>query len=139
MLNLPEDLAGQFGVVLIYRGSWCPFCSKQLARFQEASDALVELGVRVAALSVDDEETSRRLIEKLELGFPVGHSADVAKVAEATGAYVDDELTYLQATEFVLAPDSTVAEASYSSGAGGRLTPFDVAGLIRYIRKYSCA
>ncbi len=25
-LNLPGDLAGSWGVVLFYRGDWCPFC-----------------------------------------------------------------------------------------------------------------
>jgi peroxiredoxin len=23
--SLPGDLAGDFGIVLVYRGSWCPF------------------------------------------------------------------------------------------------------------------
>ena len=26
-LELPEDLAGGFGVVTIYRRDWCPFCN----------------------------------------------------------------------------------------------------------------
>jgi len=25
-LSLPEDLSGGFGVVLVYRGAWCPYC-----------------------------------------------------------------------------------------------------------------
>ena len=24
-ISLPDDLAGSFGVILIYRGSWCPY------------------------------------------------------------------------------------------------------------------
>lgn len=30
-LRLPEDLADHFGVVLFYRGSWCPYCNAQLS------------------------------------------------------------------------------------------------------------
>ncbi len=26
-LQLPDALGGQFGVVLFYRGSWCPYCN----------------------------------------------------------------------------------------------------------------
>ena len=26
-LRLPDALAGRFGVVLYYRGSWCPYCN----------------------------------------------------------------------------------------------------------------
>jgi peroxiredoxin len=27
-ISLPEDLAGGFGIVLLYRGSWCPYCNR---------------------------------------------------------------------------------------------------------------
>ena len=30
-IELPNDLGGSFGVVLIYRGAWCPYCNAQLA------------------------------------------------------------------------------------------------------------
>ena len=26
-ISLPDDLAGSYGIVLIYRGSWCPYCA----------------------------------------------------------------------------------------------------------------
>lgn len=38
-LSLPEDLDGSFGVVLVYRGAWCPFCNAQLAAFGRATDS----------------------------------------------------------------------------------------------------
>ncbi|HEY0812749.1 MAG TPA: peroxiredoxin family protein [Pseudonocardia sp.] len=133
-ISLPSDLAGSFGVVLIYRGSWCPYCNAQLAGFARAASTLDELGVKVVALSVDDEATSAALVAKHHLTFPVGHSVDADKVAAATGAYTNDEPHYLQSTGFVLAPDSTVLTAVYSSGAIGRLVADDVAGLIRYVR-----
>src|SRR5690348_14089592 len=66
-ISLPDDLAGSYGVVLIYRGSWCPYCNAQLAAFSRALDALTELGVKVVALSVDDEETSAALVAKHKL------------------------------------------------------------------------
>ena len=37
-IELPGDLAGSFGVVLIYRGAWCPYCNAQLAAFARASE-----------------------------------------------------------------------------------------------------
>ena len=52
---MPETFSGQFGVVLFYRGAWCPYCNAQLRAFQRASAALADAGVQVAALSVDDE------------------------------------------------------------------------------------
>jgi peroxiredoxin len=133
-ISLPEDLAGSYGVVLLYRGSWCPYCNAQLASFQRALDSLTQLNVRVVALSVDDESAAQKLVEKYGLTFPVGHSADPAAVADATGAYLSDDGTYLQSTGFVLAPDGSVLIAVYSSEAIGRLAAADVAGFITYLR-----
>lgn len=136
-ISLPSDLTGSFGVVLIYRGSWCPYCNAQLAAFSQAADTFAELDVKVVALSVDDAATSTALVRKHHLAFPVGHSADADKVAAATGAYTNDDPRYLQSTGFVLAPDGTVITAVYSTGAIGRLVAADVVGLVRYAKSQS--
>jgi peroxiredoxin len=133
-LVLPEDLAGSFGVVLFYRGSWCPYCNAQLRAFQRASESLADAGGFVVALSVDDEAITKELVTKHGLTFPVGHSADAPAVAEATGAFMNNEATYLQSTGFVLDPEGKVVVSVYSSGAIGRLIPEDVVGLICYLR-----
>lgn len=136
-ISLPGDLAGDFGVVLIYRGSWCPYCNAQLAGFSRAAETFEDLGIKVVAFSVDDEATTRALVEKHHLAFPVGHSADADEIAAATGAYTNSDPHHLQTTGFVLAPDGTIVTAVYSSGAIGRLVADDVAGLIRYIKSQS--
>ena len=133
-ISLPADLAGSFGVVLVYRGSWCPYCTAQLAAFGRAQDKLAEVGAKVVALSVDDEATSAALVAKHHLDFPVGHSADADAVAAATGAFTNTDPHHLQSTGFVLAPDGTVLTAVYSNGAIGRLVPDDVVGLLRYVQ-----
>jgi len=134
--TVPNAFAGGFGVILFYRGSWCPYCNAQLRAFQRAGDRLADVGVTVAALSVDDEATTAELIAKHGLAFPVGHSADAAAVAAATGAFVHREPVYLQSTGFVLDPDGKVVVSVYSSGAIGRLVPEDVIGLVRYLRDH---
>ncbi len=136
-LSLPEGLAGAFGVVLVYRGAWCPYCNAQLSAYRRAAESLAGAGVKVVALSVDDEQTSTGLVAKLRLPFPVGHSADAGQVASQLGCYVNDEPHYLQSTGFVLAPDGTVVTAVYSSGAIGRLMPDDVVGLVTYFKEHS--
>ena len=104
ILALPGALAGGFGVVLFYRGSWCPYCNAQLRAFQRATAGLAEVGARVVALSVDDEATSRELIARHGLTFPVGHSADARVIAQATGAFLNEDPLYVQSTGFVLDP-----------------------------------
>lgn len=131
-LALPDDLAGGFAAVLIYRGAWCPYCAAQLAAFSRAKPALDHVRARVVALSVDDEPTSAALADRLRLTFPLAHSADADAIAALLGSYVNHEPRYLQSTGFVLAPDGSVLTAVYSSGAIGRLLVDDVVGLVQY-------
>lgn len=133
-ISLPGDLAGAFGVVLIYRGAWCPYCNAQLAAFSSAAEKLGDLGVKVVALSVDDAATSAALVEKHRLAFPVGYGADADAVAAATGAYTNDNPRYLQSTGFVLDPDGKVITGVYSTAAIGRLVAGDVAGFVSYVK-----
>jgi peroxiredoxin len=135
-LVLPDALQGHFGVILFYRGHWCPYCNAQLRAFQRSQDKLTELGAKVVALSVDDEATTRTLADKHGLTFPLGHSADADEISEATGAFVNEDPKYLQSTGFVLDPDGKIVVSVYSSGAIGRLVPEDVIGLLRYLREH---
>jgi peroxiredoxin len=136
-ITVPDALAGSYGVVLIYRGSWCPYCNAQLRSFQRSLDKLTGINVKVVALSVDDEPTTKALVDKLRLEFPVGHSADARAVAEATGAFVNPDPVYLQSTGFVLDPQGRVITGVWSNGAIGRLVPEDVIGLIRYVQEHA--
>jgi peroxiredoxin len=138
-LQLPDWLGGHFGVVLFFRGAWCPYCNAQLRAFQRAKDSLAEVDTKVAALSVDNEATTTELIARNGLQFPVGHSADAHALAEATGAFLNDDPLYVQSTGFILGPSGRVVVSVYSSGAIGRLVPEDVAGLIRYLREHAAA
>jgi peroxiredoxin len=137
VISLPGDLAGAFGVVLIYRGAWCPVCNHQLARFGEKQAALAALGVKVVTFSVDDEATSAKLMEKHNLSFPVGHSADAEKVAAATGAFTNEAPRYLQPTGYILSPEGSVMSAVYATNAVGRLSAGEVIGFVEYVKSIS--
>ena len=138
-LRLPDALAGHYGVVLFYRGSWCPYCNAQLRAFQRSLERFADMDTLVIAMSVDDEATTQDLIARHGLQFPVGHSADARAIAAATGAFVNDDPVYLQSTGFVLDPGGRIVVSVYSSGAIGRLVPEDVIGLIRYLREHAPA
>jgi len=141
-LDLPDQLAGSFGVVLVQRGAWCPFCNAQLAGFQRAQEAFAEEGIEVASISVDDEQAASELVEKRRLGFPVGYGADPDVVTGAWGGYVNEasgELRYLQSAGFVLDPEGRILTAVYSSGAIGRLVADDVLGMVKYVKSHAPA
>jgi peroxiredoxin len=137
VLNLPQDLAGSFGVVIIYRGHWCPFCNEQMAAFASATESLAKEGIKVVAFSVDDEATTKEFIAKHSIPFKIGHSAKLETIVDATGAYETETPAlghFLETTGFVLAPDGTIVNATYSSLAIGRLVPSDVIRLVAFLK-----
>ena len=69
-LQLPDALNGHYGVVLFYRGSWCPYCNAQLSAFQRAWERLTGMSVQIIAPSADDESATVKLIAKHDLEFP---------------------------------------------------------------------
>lgn len=93
-IRILQSLQGAYGVVLIYRGAWCPYCQTQPAGFERASRKLAGVGIKVVALSVDDEATTAGTVEKHKLSFPVGHSADPTMWRPSPAAYTNDILHY---------------------------------------------
>ena len=137
VLRLPGDVAGGYGVILVYRGHWCPFCNEQMAAFAGATEALAKDGIKVVAFSVDDEASTGEFIAKHRIPFRMGHSARIETIVAATGTYQNQHPArgrFLENTGFVLAPDGTVVNAVYSSRAIGRLVPNDVIRLVAFMK-----
>jgi len=140
-LRLPTDLTQPFNVVLVNRGSWCPFCMTQLKAFQAGLSKLTQEGIGVVSLSADPEEKALAVVAEHKLEFPVGYGASVDAVAETLGVYYDPKpahtTPHLHSAGFVLGPGAKVLNALYSSGAIGRLAWQDVLGLVQYVKSHS--
>lgn len=91
--------------------------------FQEHIGTYDDKDVQVVALSADGEEGARKMMEEVDVAFPILYGLDVDEMEERIGAYVEKggEREHLQPAQFILKPDGTVALACYSSGAVGRL------------------
>lgn len=134
-LNVPEDFVGSYGVLLIYRGAFCPYCNESLVAYQAALSELTQAGIKIAAVSVDDEATTKELVEKHELEFPVGHSVDPDKIAETTGAFTREipiRPKFLESTGFILDPLGQIVTAVYATGPIGRLVPSEVMRVVAF-------
>jgi len=51
--GLASAIAQKPAVLIIYRGGWCPYCSKHLSSLVEIEDALAKEGVQLLAISPD--------------------------------------------------------------------------------------
>lgn len=56
-------------ILIIYRGSWCPYCSMHLAEVGQIEGDLIALGYQVVAVSPDPVEGLSESIEKGELNY----------------------------------------------------------------------
>jgi hypothetical protein len=115
----------------------CQYRNAQLGAFQRVLDGLAAVDASIPELPVNDEATTRDTIARHGLRFPVGHSADAAVVADATGAFADPDPPFLQSAGVVLDPGGRAIVSVYSSAAPGRFVPQDVTGLIRYLRGHA--
>lgn len=91
--------------------------------FQEHVGSYDDADVQIVALSADGEEGARKMMEEVDVAFPILYGLDVDEMEERIGAYVETggEREHLQPAQFILRPDGSVALACYSSGAVGRL------------------
>ena len=67
-----QDFLGRGPVVLVFfRGHWCPYCRRYLAKLQANHARLLERGVTLLAISPEPPATSRELARDLGLSFPL--------------------------------------------------------------------
>ncbi len=67
------DLAAAFAekptVLVFYRGSWCPFCNRQLAALGELEPKLLALGYQILAVSPDTADGLKKMAGKNKLTY----------------------------------------------------------------------
>ncbi len=63
------ELHGAPAVILFVRGSWCPFCNKQVKNLTSYYKNIVDLGARLIFMTPKPLETTRRVAEFFEVEF----------------------------------------------------------------------
>jgi len=82
--NLNSAIKKQQTVLVIYRGGWCPYCSRQLGELRLAVSKLINMGYQVIAVSVDRPAKLKESLDKLELTYTLLSDSD-AVAATALG------------------------------------------------------
>ncbi len=76
-----SELAGAPAILLFVRGSWCPFCSKQVANLTKVYKEITDAGARLILVTPKPLETTRRVAEifAVDFEFWLDESLDIAK------------------------------------------------------------
>jgi peroxiredoxin len=149
---LADLLADGPGVLVFYRGAWCPYCNLQLAAFQAALADIRAAGATLVAVSPQTPDQSLTLAEQRALEFPVLSDAGNRVAGEyglvftssddATATLCDlgvelsafngeNTNTLPAASTFVIGQDGIVRFASVSGDYRWRVGPDEVLAVLR--------
>jgi peroxiredoxin len=80
-VDLGKAFADKPTVLVFYRGSWCPFCNRQLAALGEIEPKLLALGYQIIAVSPDTAEGLKKMVGQNHLDYRLlsDHGMDAAK------------------------------------------------------------
>lgn len=77
-LSLKEVTGGQKSVIIFYRGSWCPYCTRHLAAIGKHEQAILDKGYKIIAISPDKVEKVREYNERAELKYTLYSDSDMS-------------------------------------------------------------
>ncbi len=90
-VNLRAMAGKQPLLIVFYRGSWCPYCSRHLAELQEIQPELSKLGFQIVAISPDSPENARKNAESAKLSFTLLSDSSMAAATAFGVAFEADE------------------------------------------------
>jgi peroxiredoxin len=65
------------GVVLFYRGYWCPYSNRELKRMQDSLQLLTAKGAQLVAITPEGKEGIDSTIAKTGISFPIIYDEDM--------------------------------------------------------------
>ena len=131
-LRLPDELPGRYLALIFFRGSWCPYCRRQLESYQQHLTELGELGVTVVAATVEPLDVARSLVEQLNLTYPMAYGVTDEDVAALDPWFGDDHHGhYVQPMELLVLRGGTIFGSIYASGPVGRMGVDEVLNSVR--------
>jgi len=76
-----DTLLGSAAVLLFVRGTWCPFCSRQVASLTKYYKEINDSGARLVLITPKPLETTRRVADLFEVEFEfwLDESLEIAK------------------------------------------------------------
>ena len=81
-------------VIVFFRGSWCPICTKHFQELNQIYPEVAKLGAKMVAISPDTVENSKGNSTKLKAPFPLLSDSDLV-AAKAFGlAFQVDDATF---------------------------------------------
>ncbi|MCH8071783.1 MAG: AhpC/TSA family protein [Proteobacteria bacterium] len=109
-----SELAGTPAILLFVRGSWCPFCSKQVANLTRVYKEITDSGAKLILITPKTLATTRRVAEIFDVDFEFWLD-DSLKIATQLGLVLEAGVPDDQRKEYgddTLWPTSLVVDSN---------------------------
>jgi peroxiredoxin len=93
VVNLKELRKKGSVVVIFYRGSWCPYCNKELKRFQDSLQFITAKGATLIAITPERGDGVNKTITKTGAVFPILYDAGMIIARAYQVSFQVDEKT----------------------------------------------
>ena len=80
-------------VIVFFRGSWCPICTRHFRDLIKVHPEIDKLGAKIVAISPDTAENTQGNTKKLKIPFPLLSDSDVAAARAFGLAFQVDDAT----------------------------------------------
>lgn len=95
-LDLAEYVKGKHTALVVYRGGWCPYCTKHLEALKDAIEPLKALGFEIVGLSPDTPEKVSETAEKHALPYTLLSDSELSAAKALGVAFKLDTVTALK-------------------------------------------
>ncbi|MDQ8195831.1 peroxiredoxin-like family protein [Coraliomargarita sp. SDUM461004] len=110
-VSIREIAGAQKSILIFYRGSWCPYCTKHLASIGQHEQAILKKGYQIIAISPDQPEATRNYIDKSDLNYSV-YSDSTMAATKAFGLAFEWENQKSNRTELRPVPAVFITDAA---------------------------
>ena len=80
-------------VIVFYRGSWCPLCTRHFQELLKVQPEIARLGAKLVAISPDTVDNSQANASKLKIPFPLLSDSNVTAARAFGLAFTVDDVT----------------------------------------------
>lgn len=92
-VRLKDVLKDSLVVLVFYRGQWCPYCNRQLKRFEDSLQSIKEKGARLIAVTPEKPAFISKTIEKTKASYPILYDKEMKIMKAYAVAFEVDERT----------------------------------------------
>jgi peroxiredoxin len=128
-VSLDDLLGSKKSILIFYRGSWCPYCTKHLAAIGQYEQTIMEKGYQIIAISPDLPETAQDHTDENEFNYSIYSDPDLSTIKafgiafEAESKRTDSKRILPVPALFIIDTEGRITFRHFDANYRERLSP----------------